>query len=61
MANAEHLLISKVIQTGSVSEVIEAGLRPDHFTGDYQNMWIWVLDYWRKHQPLVCLNKSLVM
>jgi replicative DNA helicase len=49
MANAEHLLISKVIQTGSVSEVIEAGLRPDHFTGDYQNMWIWVLDYWRKH------------
>jgi replicative DNA helicase len=49
MANAEHLLISKVIQTGSVSEVIEAGLRPDHFTGDYQNMWIWVLEYWRKH------------
>lgn len=49
MANAEHLLISKVLQTGSVSEVIEAGLRPDHFTGDYQNMWVWMLDYWRKH------------
>lgn len=49
MANAEHLLISKVLQTGSVSEVIEAGLRPDHFTGDYQRMWIWMLDYWRKH------------
>lgn len=49
MATAEHLLISKVIQTGSVSEVIDAGLRPDHFNGDYRKMWIWVLDYWRKH------------
>lgn len=49
MATAEHLLISKVIQTGSVAEVIDAGLRPDHFVGDYQKMWVWILDYWRKH------------
>lgn len=49
MANAEHLLISKVIQTSSVAEVIDAGIRPDHFTGNYRDTWMWVLEYWRKH------------
>lgn len=52
MANSEHLLISKVIQTGSVVEVIDASLRPDHFTGDYRDMWVWILDYWRKYDSV---------
>ena len=49
MANAEHLLLSKVLQTGSVTEVIDAGIRPDHFTGEYTGMWMWLLEFWRKH------------
>jgi replicative DNA helicase len=49
MANAEHLLISKVIQAGKIAEVLDSGIRPDHFNGEYRNMWIWTLDFWRKH------------
>lgn len=49
MASAEHLLISKVIQESSVSEVIDAGIKPDHFHGDFGKMWLWILDYWRTY------------
>ena len=49
MANSEHLLISKVIASGDISAVIHSGLRPDHFTGEYHKMWLWVTDYWREY------------
>jgi len=49
MPNAEHLLISKVIQTGDINEVIEAGIKPDHFSKVYQPVWSWVLGYWRDY------------
>ena len=49
MASTEHLLISKVIQTGDLNEVIESGLRPDHFSGEWSDIWLWVLDYWRDY------------
>jgi len=49
MASTEHLLISKVIQTADLSEVIDAGLRPDHFSGEWSDIWLWVLDYWREY------------
>ena len=39
MSSSEHLLISKVIQTGEVQEVINAGIRPDHFTGEWADIW----------------------
>jgi len=49
MASTEHLLISKVIQTADLSEVIDAGLRPDHFSGEWSDIWLWILDYWREY------------
>jgi replicative DNA helicase len=49
MASTEHLLISKVIQTAELSEVIDGGLRPDHFSGEWSDIWLWVLDYWREY------------
>lgn len=49
MSSSEHLLISKVIQTGEIQEVINAGIRPDHFTGEWADIWSWVLDYWREY------------
>lgn len=52
MSNTEHLLISKVIQTGSVTEVIEAGVRPDHFSDHWGNVLIWVLEYWREYSAV---------
>ena len=52
MASTEHILISKVIQTGDLSEVIDAGIRPDHFSGEWQEIWLWVLDYWREYSTV---------
>lgn len=52
MASAEHLLISKVIQTGSVSEVVDAGIKPSHFSQNFGQMWSWILDYWRTHSTV---------
>jgi replicative DNA helicase len=49
MASSEHLLISKIIQTASVSEVTEAGIRPDHLSNEWSEMLIWILNYWREY------------
>jgi len=52
MASTEHLLISKVIQTSSVSEVIDAGIRPYHLSGQWSEMLIWILNYWREYSAV---------
>ena len=52
MASTEHLLISKVIQTADLSEVIDAGLRPEHFSGEWSDVWLWVLNYWREYATI---------
>jgi len=49
MASTEHLLISKIVQTGSVQEVTNAGLRPYHFDSNFAEVYAWVLDYWREY------------
>lgn len=52
MASSEHLLISKVIQDSSVSEVIDAGIRPYHLSGQWAEMLIWILNYWREYSAV---------
>jgi replicative DNA helicase len=52
MASTEHLLISKVIQTSDLSEVIDAGIRPEHFSGEWSDIWLWVLNYWREYSTI---------
>lgn len=52
MASSEHLLISKIIQSGSVAEVIDAGLRPDHLSGQWSEILIWILHYWREYSAV---------
>ncbi len=52
MASSEHLLISKIIQTASVTEIIEAGVRPDHLSKDWAEMLIWILGYWRDYSAV---------
>lgn len=49
MASSEHLLISKIIQTGSVAEAIDAGIRPDHFNSELSTVYMWLLGYWREY------------
>ena len=52
MASAEHLLISKVINDNDISHVVEAGIRPHHFSSQWENVWMWLLDYWRTHASI---------
>ena len=49
MASIEHLLISKVIETGSIHEVSQAGIKPAHFAGEWEDIYQWVLDYASRH------------
>lgn len=49
MASAEHLLISKIIETHSLEECINAGLRPDHFDSNLGSIYAWMLSYWREY------------
>lgn len=49
MASSEHLLISKIIQSASVTEVVDAGIRPDHLSNEWSEMLIWILNYWREY------------
>jgi replicative DNA helicase len=49
MASAEQLLISKILETRSVEQVINAGLRPDHFNSELSVIYKWILDYWREY------------
>lgn len=49
MAAVEHLLISKIIEEQSVVEAIKSGIKPDHFAGDWEDMYRWILEYNTKH------------
>lgn len=52
MASTEHLLISKIIQTRDISKVIEAGIRREHFSKEWEDVWVWVNDYWTTHRAV---------
>ena len=49
MASAEHLLISKVIQTKDLTVALKAGIKEDHFTAEWSKVWAWTLTFWRDH------------
>lgn len=49
MASAEHLLISKVIQTKDLTVALKAGIKEGHFTEEWSKVWSWTLTFWRDH------------
>lgn len=52
MASTEHLLISKILQTSDISAVIDSGIKPDHFSEEWRDIWLWVLNYWREYSTV---------
>ena len=52
MSSSEHLLISKVITDNEILPVIEAGVKPQHFSAHWSNVWEWVVTYWREHNAV---------
>lgn len=52
MASSEQLLISKVVQEQDVSTALKHGIKADHFTGEWSNIWSWILTYWREHETV---------
>lgn len=52
MASAEHLLISKVIADNDILPVIEAGIKPQHFSPHWADVWEWIVTYWRDHSAV---------
>jgi archaellum biogenesis ATPase FlaH len=49
MASVEQLLVSKVIEEGTLDEASRLGIKPVHFSGDWERVYGWVLDYERTH------------
>lgn len=49
MASPEHLLISKVIADGDIDTAVKNGIKPDHLSGEWPEVWQWVLEYSRNH------------
>lgn len=49
MASSELYLISKVIHDGDITVPIRSGLKPDHMSGEWSEIWKWVVDFSRNH------------
>lgn len=49
MASAEQLLVSKVINEQDVSYPLKHGVKADHFTKEWGQIWSWLITYWRNH------------
>ena len=49
MSSPEHLLISKVISDGDIHSPLKSGIRTEHFSGEWVEMWAWMVEYSQKH------------
>jgi len=49
MASSELYLISKIIQEKDASAPVKAGLKPDHLTGEWSDIWRWILEFQQTH------------
>jgi len=49
MASIEHLVISKVIEEQSLNEAVKSGIKPMYFSGDWESIYQWVLNYNNEH------------
>jgi len=49
MASIEHLVISKVIEDQSLEQAVKQGLKPVYFSGDWEDVYQWVVSYNNEH------------
>lgn len=51
-APIELLIISKIIEEQSVDAALRAGVKPMHFTGDWEQVYEWVMEHNSKHSAV---------
>ena len=49
MSSSELHLISKVITEKDLSVPVKLGIKPDHMTGEWADIWRWLLEFHREH------------
>lgn len=49
MSSSELHLISKVIQEKDITIPVRLGVKPDHMTGEWSDIWRWMLEFYRTH------------
>lgn len=49
MASSELLLISKVLETRDITTPVQGGIKPYHFTGQWEEVWQWIITFQRDH------------
>lgn len=49
MASPEQLLISKVLLVSDIDTPIKLGIKADHLSSDWAEIWKWILEFFRTH------------
>jgi replicative DNA helicase len=49
VSSSELHLISKVIQEKDITVPVRLGIKPDHMTGEWAEIWQWILEFYRDH------------
>jgi replicative DNA helicase len=49
VSSSELHLISKVITEKDLSVPVKLGIKPDHMTGEWADIWRWLLEFHREH------------
>lgn len=49
MASPEQLLISKVLLVSDIDTPIKLGIKADHLSSDWAEIWRWILEFFRTH------------
>jgi replicative DNA helicase len=49
MASPEYLLIVKCVAEGDMHTPLKSGIKPEHFSGEWAEIWGWMVEYHQKH------------
>lgn len=52
MASPEQLLISKVLLASDIDTPIKLGIKSDHLSNDWAEIWKWILEFYRTHNSV---------
>jgi replicative DNA helicase len=52
VASVEQLVISKILEEQSLSEAAKSGIKPVHFAAEWEEIFLWVMQYNQKHSAV---------
>lgn len=56
MSSPEYLLIVKCVTEGDMHTPLKSGIKAEHFSGEWADIWGWMLEYYQKHSQCPSLR-----